>query len=534
MPAKASDRPGPWYLRSLEGEIRGPFSTSQVRSLLASGQISQSALVASTRAGDYRPLFLVPGFEPAPSKTPPPLPAPPVRTTERKAGRSLVLPAIGISGVVIAFLGMLVFVVSEVRTPTSIGGSQGEGTTAPVADADPSSAPDPAKKDAQGDGASDTELAAVSTPPVPKNPPLADPPQSESASSATTTPSAPSSASFEDVVAGTEQSVCIIQGGFSSGTGFLIAKDKIITNKHVIRDMLVEEMEVSFPSHKSLSGKKMWAELLFEDEVLDVAILKIPEVSSTPLVFEEDRSTGFRRGRDVIAIGSPGIGDSGVIENAVSRGLLSSETTIDGTKYYQVSISVNPGNSGGPLIGLSGQVLGMITLKGATVEGIAYAIPARRLLEVVQKESVHTDVLLQKKHDARVVATRVALLVGFGLGRLDELVSNIFEGIDEHDLDAQEAFEMAIKMDSNDDHSMAEALEQITIPVVASVVSTGVPDERSCERIQEFWELYREIASLVRSPRGSANSMRASFDEFRAKAIRLREELEDALGLPDW
>jgi len=541
MPSKASEKPAVWFLRSLRGDVHGPYSTSQVRSLLASGKISQSEFVSRSRDGRLQPLFEVEDFQSlANSSLPPPLPVPRVQTFKRKSNHSLVLPAMGIGVVVIAFLLMLVFVVSEFRTPASIGGSQRDGTTAPGSDADHSSPAALAEKGAQGKRASDEGEAAGSARPTSNRPPDSAGEEkntsavTEPTSTSATPPSTPPHTSFEDVVADTEQSVCIIQGGFSTGTGFLVAKNKIITNKHVISDMLVEEMEVIFPSHRSLSGKKMWAEILYEDEVLDAAILKIPEVSSTPLVFEEESAAGFRRGRDVIAIGSPGTGDSSVIENAVSRGLLSSEVTIGGTKYYQVSISVNPGNSGGPLIGLSGQVLGMITLKGATVEGIAYAIPAGRLREILQKEPRHGDALLAKKHDARVVATRIALLVGVGLGRLDELVSNIFEGIDEHDLDAQEAFEIAIELDSREDHSMAEALEQITMPVVANVVSAGVPDARTCAKIGEFWQLYREVASLATSPRGSANSMRDSFNNYREKAIRMRDELEAALDLPDW
>ena len=74
-------------------------------------------------------------------------------------------------------------------------------------------------------------------------------------------------------------------------------------------------------------------------------------------------------------IGTPGIGGGMVLQNAVAHGILSTETVLDGQNYYQLGASVNAGNSGGPALDSSGEVIGVVTSKARGREAIGFCIP---------------------------------------------------------------------------------------------------------------------------------------------------------------
>ena len=100
---------------------------------------------------------------------------------------------------------------------------------------------------------------------------------------------------------------------------------------------------------------------------------------------EIDPSYQFRRGQEVTVIGNPGIGNKLVLENAVSRGVMSTTAVIEGQSFYQLSIAINPGNSGGPVIDSTGRVIGVATLKATSLEATAFCIPANDLLLAIDQ-----------------------------------------------------------------------------------------------------------------------------------------------------
>ena len=84
----------------------------------------------------------------------------------------------------------------------------------------------------------------------------------------------------------------------------------------------------------------------------------------------------FKKGQPIFTIGNPGLGnDQGFLKNALSKGVISTKTSVNGLEYFQLGISVNPGNSGGPVIDEQGKVVGMVTLKARMAEGVALCIP---------------------------------------------------------------------------------------------------------------------------------------------------------------
>lgn len=207
----------------------------------------------------------------------------------------------------------------------------------------------------------------------------------------------------EEIVAEIEGSVALINGKMGSGSGFVVLPGILATNSHVINSEKIDEIEVLFPSETGAKKGPFKAQLLYEDLQRDLAFLEIPVKEHAPLQTVEDYR--FRRGQRIIAIGNPGRGDGQVLENAVSEGILSTQTEVEEQPYYQLSISINTGNSGGPVLNDEGDVLGVVTLKGTKTEGVAFCIPPDALNEAImtvrRSDSTFIDEI-RRRHEKRV------------------------------------------------------------------------------------------------------------------------------------
>lgn len=153
-----------------------------------------------------------------------------------------------------------------------------------------------------------------------------------------------------------------------SGSGFIISSDGfIVTNHHVIEGS--GSIKVSLTD-----GRKVTAELKGSDPSTDIAVLKIYENSLKALSFAN--SDQLQVGQIAIAIGNP-LGlqhtvTAGVV-SALGRTLRASDgRLID--DVIQTDASLNPGNSGGPLVNSLGQVIGMNTAMIPTAHGICFAV----------------------------------------------------------------------------------------------------------------------------------------------------------------
>lgn len=177
-----------------------------------------------------------------------------------------------------------------------------------------------------------------------------------------------------DIVAKAAKSVVLLKGvtdgGTVSGSGFLISTDgKIATNLHVIRDM--KSCGVQLASGESYDKLTV---LAFDDRK-DLAILKIAGFDLPAI--ELGNSNEVRPGEPVIAIGNP---DG--LQGTVTGGMVSAvrdDPFSGGYKVIQTDAASNPGNSGGPLINSQGQVIGVITSKLRSSEGLNFAVPINYL-----------------------------------------------------------------------------------------------------------------------------------------------------------
>jgi 2-alkenal reductase len=162
-----------------------------------------------------------------------------------------------------------------------------------------------------------------------------------------------------------------------SGTGFFITGDGyIVTNNHVIEGAREVTIILS-------DGTQQTALLVGSDQFSDIAVLKTD--GSVPAVAVLGNSERLDPGESVIAIGSP-LGD---FKNTVTVGVVSATgRSIDTGEGYsienliQTDAAINQGNSGGPLVNLAGEVIGVNTLNvrqasgGTVAEGLGFAIPA--------------------------------------------------------------------------------------------------------------------------------------------------------------
>lgn len=169
-------------------------------------------------------------------------------------------------------------------------------------------------------------------------------------------------------------------GGTSIGSGFCLdAKGEIVTNFHVIRDAL----KIGGPILAvTQDGRILTASVRGYDEATDLALLEV-DLGRQPLpTLPLGDSDAVRVGDWVIAIGSPF-----ELDHTVTVGIISGKgrSGLDGAydDFLQTDAAINFGNSGGPLVALTGEVIGINTLVLARGQGLGFAIPVNILKELL-------------------------------------------------------------------------------------------------------------------------------------------------------
>jgi len=175
--------------------------------------------------------------------------------------------------------------------------------------------------------------------------------------------------------------------GQSSGSGVIISSDGyIVTNNHVVegaRDLTVVLSD----------GTQLPAKLVSTDIYADLAVVKAD--GSMPAVATIGNSDNLKSGETVVAIGSP----LGEFRNTVTVGVISATGRMldTGNGYFmedllQTDAAINQGNSGGPLVNLNGEVVGINTLivrggngSTAVAEGLGFAIPSNTMSLIAER-----------------------------------------------------------------------------------------------------------------------------------------------------
>ncbi|WP_018292047.1 S1C family serine protease [Verrucomicrobium sp. 3C] len=169
----------------------------------------------------------------------------------------------------------------------------------------------------------------------------------------------------------------------SLGSGVVVAPEGyVITCAHVVERAVNRAVKVSLSQ-----GSDFQANVLFEDPVQDLALLKVNASKALPW-FDIHRLSPNLLGQTVIVLGNP-VG----YQNSVSKGILSAKGRVIQTEEGQIEgllqtdAAINPGNSGGPLVDLGGAFVGLSSAKfsGEAIEGIGFAIPGDRVLAWYRK-----------------------------------------------------------------------------------------------------------------------------------------------------
>lgn len=173
---------------------------------------------------------------------------------------------------------------------------------------------------------------------------------------------------FSAIVEDAVKSVVTISTGRSIGSGFIVHSDGyVVTNYHVIAN--AEEIGVL-----DYNRVARYAEVVGRDEVRDLALLKISGDFEEIKLADSDK---LQVGKKVIAIGNP-LG----LSFTVTEGIISALDRAGPNglaEYIQTDVSLNPGNSGGPLIDTQGKVIGINNFKIGGAESLGFALESNSI-----------------------------------------------------------------------------------------------------------------------------------------------------------
>ncbi len=160
------------------------------------------------------------------------------------------------------------------------------------------------------------------------------------------------------------------------GTSFLVdSKGYLVTSAHVVQDA----SKIFVQNNK---GADFRANIVYKDLEKDLAILRIEDQD-----FKSPASLPYSIGRSSTDIAEP-IFTLGYPKDEIvyGEGYLSAKTGLKGdTMAYQISISANPGNSGGPVLNKNGEVIGILNARQTTADGVVFAIKSKNIFRVVDE-----------------------------------------------------------------------------------------------------------------------------------------------------
>lgn len=194
--------------------------------------------------------------------------------------------------------------------------------------------------------------------------------------------------------------LAIVNNGqiLSTGSAFSVNEERgiFVTNYHVADDAITKGMKLM--ALESMSPKK-WhlATILSHSRIKDLAIIKINNWHKKALILGDDKKV--HKSSKMYSIGFPGNADiSGAsyvndfVESKVTDGIISAPRTLtnngDAVKHFQHNVTINSGNSGGPLINLCGELVGVNVLGATKGQGVFWAITVNELKAELNKANI--------------------------------------------------------------------------------------------------------------------------------------------------
>ena len=196
---------------------------------------------------------------------------------------------------------------------------------------------------------------------------------------------ASTSVDFSGIIEEEIKGVVTIKTDASQGTGFLITNNGyVVTNFHVL-------LGASFANVYTYENEKYPAELIGYNTLMDIVLLKI-QGSFSSLTF--GNSDKVKVGEKVLAIGNP-LG----LSFTATEGIISAvhrEGINELPYYFQTDVSLNPGNSGGPLIDTNGKVIGINNFKISGAESLGFALEsnyAKSTINAISEDRLNQTIL---------------------------------------------------------------------------------------------------------------------------------------------
>jgi S1-C subfamily serine protease len=180
-------------------------------------------------------------------------------------------------------------------------------------------------------------------------------------------------ASLEDVIGRVMPAVVRVETGAGTGSGFFVEADTLLTNVHVVGSN-------GSVTIRRAGGTTAVARVAATAPDFDIAVLKISNPLPDQVTIPLGSLAGTRTGQEVIAIGSA----FGMLQNTVTRGIVSGVRRVGAAQLVQTDAALNPGNSGGPLLDRTGTAIGINTASFRQSQGLNFAVSidhARALLD---------------------------------------------------------------------------------------------------------------------------------------------------------
>lgn len=163
-----------------------------------------------------------------------------------------------------------------------------------------------------------------------------------------------------------------------TGSGFVVAADGLIaTSLHVIGE--ARPIKVQFADGRKFDVTEVHA----WDRRSDLALIRIDAKGLAPLLLGD--SDTLEQGASIVAMGNPRGLDFSVVSGVVSARREVKTGDLDADAMIQLAIPIEPGNSGGPLLDMTGRVHGILTLKSALTENLGFAMPINSLKPLLAK-----------------------------------------------------------------------------------------------------------------------------------------------------
>lgn len=328
----------------------------------------------------------------------------------------------------------------------------------------------------------------------------------------------------EELIAKVEPSVANILTDSGSGSGFLIQPGILATNKHVINNAFESDIKVRFPSAEDDLKGPYDVRVVYKHPNRDLALLEV-ETDLPSLVLKKNYS--LRKGQDVIAIGNPGGIDYKTLENAVSKGIMSTNVSLKSGNFFQLTIAINHGNSGGPVIDSDGEVLGVITLteNNYDKDGLAYAIPVSEVesslkefekLSGQEKDQVRSNHRLQTAYNLLDTASKN--LIALMALELDTLQ-------DESKKDQNATY---YKVIYNAWKNYKDFDEKKLIAQISGIQASNEYDDPVKDQIYELYESYLDIESVYESKNSA--KFQQNYQSLKEKYEKLSKGLKIRIG----